>query len=159
MKNFTGAALLLFPALLACNSSHGQPLAEEKVPQAVRSAFTKRFPNATKTKWEMENATTYEVNFHQNGGEASACFDPTGLWTETEAEIKVADLPAPVRATLAKDYPGHTFSGYERVETPADGTCYEVRTEKGEHTVEVKLTADGQVLKVTEKEKGHDKKD
>jgi len=152
MKNFIGAALLLYPVLLACNSSQGQTLAEDKVPQAVRSAFTQRFPNATKAKWEMENATTYEVIFRVNGSECSASFDPKGAWMETETEIKEADLPAPVRAMLAKEYAGHKLSEFERVETPADGTAYEVEAELGEKTTEVKLSADGHVLKATVEE-------
>jgi len=152
MNIFLGTALLLFPALLACNGSIGQSLADDKVPQEVRTAFAQRFSNASKAKWERENATTFEVNFHENGGKTSASFDPKGTWMETEMEIKEAELPAAVLATLASTYPDHKLSEFERVETLADGTAYEVEVEKGEHTMEVKLSADGRVLKATEEE-------
>lgn len=100
----------------------------------------------------MENTTTYEVVFHQIGGRSSASFDPKGTWMETETGITEADLPAAVRATLAKDYASHKFSKFERVETPADGIAYELDTEQGEKTTEIRLSADGRVLKTTVEE-------
>ncbi|HRH36767.1 MAG TPA: PepSY-like domain-containing protein [Flavobacteriales bacterium] len=158
MKTIMGTTLLVSTFLLASNAQ-AQSLAEDKVPRDVRTAFAHRFPAAKKAKWEMEDATTYEVNFHQNGPECSAAFGAKGAWKETETEIKEAELPAAVRATLAKDYAGHKISECERVETP-EGAVYEVEAEKGEQTFEVKLSADGKVLKVEEeKEKEGEEKD
>ena len=139
--------LMLSLSMNAC----GQKISDTAVPQPVRAAFQKQFPSAEKVKWEMEDKTKYEAVFNQSGTESSASYGANGNWLETETAVKEAALPAAVRATLASKYPGHKLSAFERLETP-EGTMYEVEAEKGEHTVEVKLAADGKVLKVAEVE-------
>lgn len=161
MKTIIRTIVLLLPIGLA-STGQAQELVEDQVPAAVRTAFTTRFPHATAVKWEQENATTYEAEFKDQGIERSANFDGKGTWTETETEIKEAELPAPVRATLARDHAGQKLKECERVETPTEGTIYEVEVLSGGQVSEVRLSGTGTVLgtKVeTEKKKKEEDED
>ncbi len=97
----------------------------------------------------------YEANFNMIGADMSANFDNTGKWLETETEIKVAALPTAVSATLAKDFAGYKVNKASKVESVKNGSYYEAEVEKGEETLDVLLTQDGNVLsKTKEEEKG-----
>lgn len=151
--------IVLLCAALMSNAACAQKISADKVPAAVTSAFKAKFPNATKTSWEMENANEYEAGFKLNGEEVSANFDNTGKWLETETEIKVSALPAAVQATLAKDFAGFKIEEASKIESAKDGNCYEAEIEKGEETFDVLFSPDGKVLSKTKLEKEKDEKD
>lgn len=96
MKKFL---LVAFAALLA-SSSFSQKTSKENVPQAVKEAFKKSFPNAQHEKWEKEDQK-FEAEFSLNKTEMSALFSPEGELIETEVEISVSDLPAPIANYVA----------------------------------------------------------
>ena len=100
-------------------SACGQKLDASKVPAAVKAAFTKQYPG-TDAKWEKE-AGKYEVNFKQNGNTMSALYEANGTLTETEMDIKVADLPATVLAYVKEHYKGKTIKEGAKI-TKADGS-------------------------------------
>ena len=141
------------------NAACAQKISADKVPAAVTSAFKAKFPNATKTNWEMENANEYEAGFKLNGEEVSANFDNTGKWLETETEIKVSALPAAVQAALTKDFAGFKIEEASKIESAKDGNCYEAEIEKGEETFDVLFSPDGKMLSKTKLEKEKDEKD
>ena len=146
---------LLFTAIIG-NPVFAQKISADKVPAAVATAFKTKFPNATKVTWEMENKTEYEANFKLNNEEASANFDNTGKWLETETEIKTSALPSAIQSTLKKDFAGFKINEASKIESVKNGNCYEAEIEKGEGTFDVLLSADGKVLsktKVEEEEK------
>jgi len=135
------------------NAAYAQKISADKVPTAVTSAFKAKFPNATKTSWEMENANEYEASFKLNGKEVSANFDNTGKWLETETEIKVSALPAAVKAALSKDFAGFKIEEASKIESAKDGNCYEAELEKGEETFDVLFLPNGKILSKTKLEK------
>ncbi|HQH42100.1 MAG TPA: hypothetical protein PK825_10175, partial [Bacteroidales bacterium] len=47
----------------------------QNVPEAVKTAFAKQFPNATKVKWSKENDKEWEAEFKTDGKAYSANFD------------------------------------------------------------------------------------
>lgn len=145
MKTIIRSSALLIPLCFACQGQ-AQRSAEDQVPAAVRTAFAARFPHATAVKWERENATEHEAEFKDQGVERSASFDPQGTWLETETAIAEAALPAPVRATLARDHAGRRVKECERVETATQGTLYEVEVQDGGKVLEVRLSETGTVL-------------
>lgn len=71
-------------------------------PAAVQAAFSQKFPGAKAVDWSKEKNGDWEAEFKlpDTGKELSVTFSPDGLWLETETEIPVADLPAPVAAAL-----------------------------------------------------------
>jgi len=143
----------LLTAALMSNAAYAQKISVDKVPTAVTSAFKAKFPNATKTSWEMENANEYEASFKLNGKEVSANFDNTGKWLETETEIKVSALPAAVKAALSKDFAGFKIEEASKIESAKDGNCYEAELEKGEETFDVLFLPNGKILSKTKLEK------
>ena len=150
---------LLLTAALMSNAACAQKISADKVPAAVTSAFKAKFPNATKTSWELENANEYEAGFKLNGEEVSANFDNTGKWLETETEIKVSALPAAVQAALTKDFAGFKIEEASKIDSAKNGNCYEAEIEKGEETFDVLFAPDGKMLSKTKLEKEKDEKD
>lgn len=152
----------LFMLALRMNS-FAQNVSEADVPEPVKAAFMEQFPKAEHARWEMEDKKDYEVDFRQAGGKWSAKYAGDGQWLETEHALKPEELPAPVRAAIAAGYADHTLEASELVESP-QGTTYEVDLEKGEHSVEVVFSANGNVLKSVveegdEKDEGPHEKD
>ena len=148
--------IMLLSAAFLGHGACAQKVPEAKVPPEVTSAFKAKFPNVGKTSWEMENANEYEANFKLNGTEVSANFEKTGAWVETETEIKVSALPAPVQSVLSKDFAGYKINEASKIESRSNGSCYEAEIEKGEETFDVLFSADGKILSKTktEEEKG-----
>jgi hypothetical protein len=143
--------IVLFATAFIGNIACAQKISADKVPAAVASAFKAKYPNATKTSWEMENANEYEASFKRNGEKVSTNFDNTGKWLETETEIKVSAFPAAIQMVLSRDFAA------SKVESLKNGKCYEAEIEKGEESFDVLFAADGKILSKTkeeEKEKG-----
>lgn len=109
------SAVALSIGFAAC----AQKVKEADVPAAVKTAFTKQYPGAV-AKWEKENGS-YEVNFKKDGKTMSALYANNGKLTETEMDIKVADLPAPVLNYLKEHYKGKIVKEAAKI-TKGDGT-------------------------------------
>lgn len=147
--------LMILSILALSASACGQKVSDADVPQPVKAAFTKQFPKAERAKWGMESKTEYEVEFKQGSEEMSATYGNAGEWIETEMDLKLAALPGPVRATIARDYEGQKIGDISHVDSPK-GQTYEVDMEKGEKSMEVVFSTDGKVLKEMVEEKGKD---
>ena len=123
---------------------------KSKVPAKVKTAFTEKFPNATKISWGKENAKEWEAEFKMNGKEYSANFDNNGNWKETEYRIDKSDIPSAVKSTLDKNYKGYNIEVAEISET-VSGKVYEFMIEKGDSDMEVVINSDGKLVKKEEK--------
>jgi len=132
--------VLAFIGFSAC----GQ--ADKNVPEKVKTAFAKKFENAKKVKWDKENETEWEAEFKMDGKKYSANFDLDGNWMETEYEIKKADIPAVVQATLDADFLGYKVEEAEVSET-TDGKFYEFEIEKGKTEKEITIDESGKIVK------------
>ncbi|GLU45164.1 PepSY-like domain-containing protein [Allomuricauda sp. NBRC 101325] len=115
------------------------------VPEKVKTAFAKKFPNAKKIKWDKESETEWEAEFKMDGTEYSANFLADGTWKETEHEIKEKDIPAAVSATLKNAFSAYEIEEVEVVDSN-QGQFYEFELEKGEENLEVKIAATGTVI-------------
>ncbi len=100
-------------------SACGQKLDASKVPAAVKTTFAKQYPGVT-AKWEKEDGK-YEASFKEGSNDLSAMFKPNGTFTESEMEIKVADLPATIQSYMKEHYKGKMLKGGAKI-TKADGT-------------------------------------
>jgi len=139
-------------SLFACGQK------DDKVPANVKTAFTKKFPNAEKVKWGMENAKEWEAEFKMNGKEYSANYAIDGKWLETEYEIAESEIPAAVIKTLSTQYPGYKLLESEISES-ADAKVYEFEIKTGTSKMEVSIKPDGTLIKNEAKEKGKDNED
>ena len=92
-------------ALIAAITLNAQKnIASSLVPAPAKAAFAKAHPNVI-GKWEKEDGN-YEVSFKEGGRNMSCVIDKSGSIEETETEIAVTELPAPVTAYLATHYKG-----------------------------------------------------
>lgn len=110
-------------------SAQGKVLPQTSPPAVAKASFEKSYPNASKVKWEKENAE-YEVSFTSNGKGMSAVYDASGRLKETETTMPVAQLPAPVKSYIAQHYKGHKIKEAAEIKY-ADGTVnYEAEVNK-----------------------------
>jgi len=127
--------------VLITTSASAQKLDASKVPAAVKAGFTKQYPGVT-PKWEMEDSK-YEASFKKGTEAVSAMFEPNGIFTESEVDIKVAALPAKVLAYVKEHYKGKTIKEGAKI-TKADGT---VNYEAAINGKDVIFDANGKFLK------------
>lgn len=116
-------------------------------PKAVSDAFIKKFPTATKVSWGVEGPKEWEAEFTLNGDKISANFGQDGTWLETEQEIKAANLPKAVSASVKMKYSDWKIAEADKTETAKHGTIYEVDLKKGLKTKSLAFKADGAEVK------------
>lgn len=146
------SVMIIFSLNTACQS-------KQEVPETVKKAFSQKFPDATKVKWDMENSDEWEAEFKLNGKEYSANFNMAGKWLETEFEVEMKDLPEAVKTTLKKEFDGFKIEEMEMSET-SGGNVYEFEIEKGDLEMEITIDPDGKVLnQAVENEESENKED
>ena len=101
-----------------------------EVPEAVKSAFSAKYPNATKLTWEDEGGT-FEAGFVQNKTEFSAVFDTQGKFMEEETEIKVSALPKAIVEYCKTNYADHKMSEAAKITTNSGEIKFEAELSKG----------------------------
>jgi len=131
------------------------------VPEKVKTAFSAKFENAKKVKWDKENDSEWEAEFKMDGKKYSANFDLDGNWMETEYEIEKSEIPVAVQATLNLDFLGYKIEEAEVSET-TEGKFYEFEIEKGKTEKEITIDESGKVVKdeaTSEDEEGEEDDD
>lgn len=146
------ASILAIALLLATTTACGQQ--EKNVPETVKAAFTKKFPEAQKVKWGKENDGEWEAEFKLDNREYSANFNLAGDWLETEYEINESEIPETITTTLKTEFPGYKLAESEISET-ADGRVFEFRFKNIRSEVIIK--PDGTLLRKKTETKKEDK--
>ena len=149
--------LLIVAGSLFAAGLSAQKLKDSDIPAAVKSAFTKKFPQAKSVKWSKESATEFEAEFKNGSMEQAANFDAAGNWVVTETEIKSSALPANVAKAISTDFPGYKIEEAEKVEKPGQAQFFEVQAEKGKKAFNVQVSSDGKILKKEEEKEKRDK--
>ena len=134
MKKTVLLSLVTFMGLYAC---------AQNPPKGVSDAFNKKFASATDVKWKQEGEE-WETEFKQENTEMSASFEASGKWLETEAEIKLKDLPAEAHKAINLKFEGWEIEKVETVETP-NFKGYEMLLEKEDTETEILVTATGEI--------------
>lgn len=116
-------------------------------PAVVVKSFKNKFPNATKVTWGKESAKEYEAEFTLGGKKISANFADDGKWLETEQEIKAAELPKAVQASLNAKFPGWKIKEADMTDTAKNGQVYEADIAMGAKKKSVSFKADGKMVK------------
>ena len=95
MKQITLSILL--SAFLAFGTASAQDIHADRVPAAVKAAFSGKYaPGTAKVSWEIEKGN-YEANWGGKSGEDnSAQFTPAGAFVEYAQAIPMSQLPASV---------------------------------------------------------------
>lgn len=129
-----------------CGCSNAQKNEKETVvPEAVKTAFTAKYPNATKVSWEDEGGT-FEAGFEQNKTEFSAVFDSNGKFKEEETEIKVAMLPTKVVEYCKTNFSDYKLTEAAKITTDSGEVKFEAELSKKKMHFDVIFDANGNFL-------------
>jgi hypothetical protein len=96
MKKIVYVIVLL---VFVATTGHAQKLNEAKVPTTVKATFSKMHSGLSKVTWSKENSG-FEAEFMLNGKEISEVYTASGVFVESETEIKIGELPAAVKMKL-----------------------------------------------------------
>ena len=110
----------------------GEKEGKEKitVPSAVKTALSKKYPNASKVTWEKEK-TNYEANWGGKSGEDNSVqFTPTGEFIEIVNAINVNELPKSVTIYVKQHYKGAKISEAGKVTDATGKISYEVEVNR-----------------------------
>ena len=116
------------------------------VPDAVKTAFQKKFPNAKKVKWEKEKTNEYEASFNLDRKEVSVLYLSDGKLIEVETEIFDTELPKPVVESLNKKYPNIKISEVSKIERSDNSIVYEAELKIGGKKIDLLFDEKGNVL-------------
>lgn len=139
MKNL----MILVVAFALLSSS---AFSQKNPPENVKKEFAKKYAAAQSVKWDSEEKNEWEADFTMDGKKMSAVFDGSGKWLESETTITEKELPAPVLATLNKDFEGYRKGSIDIFED-AKIKGFEISLKKGEKSLEVIIDANGKILK------------
>jgi len=115
--------LSAFVITLLAGNAMSQDVKAKEVPAAVKAAFAKKYPNATKVSWEKEKGN-YEANWGGKSGEdTSVQFTPAGVFVEEVDAIPVTQLPAAIAPYVKAHYNGAKIKEAGKV-TNAAGTHF-----------------------------------
>ena len=131
-----------------------QKMKTEEVPQAVRTAFAKAYPNVKNVKWEKEG-DSYEAGFDLGKEEVSALIDAAGKVKEVETEIAMDAMPAAVKKSLAKDYADYKVKEAAKI-VAENVITYEAEVKKGKESFDLIFSEDGKLVKKEEKKNEKD---
>ena len=137
------AFLTLVAALLLTGAAHAQKVKAAQVPAEAVATFKKTFPTVKTVQWEKEG-TDFEAGFNLGKTEMSAVFTAAGVLKETETEMAVSQLPAPVQKALAANYKAFKITEAAKIVAAATGlTTYEAEVAQGGKYRDVLFNADG----------------
>ena len=111
-----------------------QHVPDGKVPSAVKSALTAKYPSAKDVSWEKEKG-----NFEANWGGASkednsVVFTPDGSFVEMVVATPVPSLPLAIPAYVKEHYPTSKITEAGKITWPGGKTGYEAEV-KGKDLV------------------------
>lgn len=120
----------LLSVLMTCLITAGvlaQDLKTSEIPENVKSACLKKYPESAKYKvaWEKEKGN-YEANWGGKSGEDNAAqFTPSGDFVEIVHAIPVSDLPPAVSQYVKTHYSGAQISEAGKVTDVKGKQTYE----------------------------------
>ncbi|MDP4282593.1 MAG: PepSY-like domain-containing protein [Bacteroidota bacterium] len=137
---------LLTASLLFSLMGFTQEVTTDKVPPAVKTAFTKKYPSSTDVKYQMDKKD-YSISFKDKGNEMSSVFNAYGRWVETSKSITETELPKKVMKSVNKNFSGFAMSDISSLETPNVKLCYKMILKGEKMTYEVRFSPKGEILR------------
>ena len=139
--------LIFILAIAACSTgAFTQVLPDEEVPTIIVQAHHDRFPDASKSQWEIFEGNLYVTQFILNGDDVYATYDPRGNWINSRTSMKQTALPEPVQITLRTDYIGYKIDNIGKIEAVNTAPYYEAHIMKDGEWFDLTLTPEGKVM-------------
>jgi hypothetical protein len=155
-KNWILVGCVMAVAVLVCAVTYAEKSEKCSLPTAVESAVKALFSKAVieSSKKEEASICAYEVELKDNGKPASVNVGENGMVIEVETTVDMSALPDAVKKTLkAQDVnvptvdKAVTYAELKLVKLDAPVTTYEVKVTKDGKESEIKIAADGKILK------------
>ena len=136
------------------------------VPDNVRVTFQTKYPQATNVVWykyqDMNDEYTdtypgyydpndFYVTYRNDNTDYVTWYSPKGEWVMTTNTITSDKLPPAALKALQQSYNGYTISKVDE-DVYSGGTRYDIKLTKGNEKLKIHITADGQILKVKDKQ-------
>lgn len=121
-----------------------QDLKSTEVPEVVKIAFTKEFPNATDVEWERDRMY-YKVEFEIDWMDHEVWYTEEGMLQRKEIEIMQEDLPEAVLQEIEINYSEY-FADEVKMLWYGNTTTYKMELESNKDNWEVIFDVDGRVL-------------
>src|SRR5947209_3782954 len=123
MKKFILSVSILVVATTSI--AVAQDLKSKDMPEAVKTAFAQKYPDAKKVNWEKEKGN-YEANWGSKTGEdSSVTLTPSASFVEIVVAIPVAQLPTNIATYVNKHYKGAKITEAGKVKDAAGRHMYE----------------------------------
>ena len=137
---------LLPIVLLSFFSCEAPIMKDKKVPDVVKEAFSKKYPDEKKESWSVDKNGSYEAKFKEGGEKFRADFTPDGTWIETETSLKEKDLPKAVKKAIKAQYDDIKIIEIERTDHYKKGLFYDVEFKKDGDKFDIEFAADGTII-------------
>jgi hypothetical protein len=131
MKKVFGAIMILLTLNTVTFAQEKDEMKNKiTVPSSVKTALSKKYPNASKVTWEKENGN-YEANWGGKSGEDNSVqFTPAGDFIEIVNAISVSQLPAPVITYVKEHYKGAKITEAGKVTDAKGKLSYEAEVNR-----------------------------
>jgi hypothetical protein len=140
--------VLFLCAVILCFCISCQKLSALNVPEAVRTAFAKDYPNAKFSTWDketFEGKVVYEAEGVSVGNiSRNVMYSPEGRVVQIEDTMPVADVPATVTSAVTKQYPDGVIRSAEK-RTHAQTVEYALKL-KGASVKMAVVSSDGRII-------------
>ena len=137
--------------------ANAQHLKEADVPDAVKTAFSQKYPSA-KAEWEKEGAD-YEAEFDLGNVESSVVFDAAGTFKELEQEIKTTELPQGVTDYCTKNFAGYALHEAAKITDASGKVMFEAEMKKGKEHFDALFDEKGNFVKKSAPSSKEEEKD
>lgn len=112
---------------------------------AVKKAFTGKFPNAKSAKWQSL-PDGYAASFKDSEGKKNALFSKGGEWKQTTITIDEDDLPAAVKKSISIQYGRFEIDIAEKLFRPGKEVAYQTFLDTDDLTMRTVWDAKGNLL-------------
>ncbi len=113
---------------------------------AVQKAFEAMYPDARGVEWEYKggySVADFDVDFR----DVSVWFDSDAQWVMSEFDISYSSLPTAVKSSFeTTEWTNWRDKDVERIERPMMDVLYVIEAESGEADIELRYSADGQLI-------------
>ena len=116
--------MFILAGLLLSLATSAQKIKESAVPSIVKDAFKNNYKDAKDIEWEKEDAN-FEVEFEIGETDQSVVYDPNGKVIESEAEIKVKELPSAIENYVANNYKDKKIKEATKITSASGIVTYE----------------------------------
>jgi hypothetical protein len=175
-RNWIVIGLCIAAAIMLSAAAFGEKCENKgSLPATVEAAIKSLFPKATvdESKVDKESVTVYEVGLKDGNTESDVTVSEDGTVVEVCTEETMDTLPAAVanaikaqNAEVKEIEKGVDYAQLKMVKLDIPKTTYEAKIIKDDETIELKIAADGTILKQHEakekkchKDKDEDDKD